>query len=116
MIQVIEGLEIKGGVQVRHLVKIAGGTFWSVKLPCGHKQLARHSDLIAEITPVCNECSKAISVKANGVESDEQFRQWSSSRSLKPARAKYTPIAVEIEIDESDEEFGEDDEKVEETV
>jgi len=98
VIQVIEGLETKDGVQVRHIVKTASGTFWSVKLLCcGHKQLARHSDLIAEVPVQCAACSKAVTAKANGVETDAQFLDWKARKSIRLPRA--LPV-IEITIKE----------------
>jgi hypothetical protein len=83
MIQIYDDMVTKDGVEVRHLVKKEGVTYWSVKLPCGHKQLARHSDLAAEITPRCTECSKAGELKARGVETAEQFKDWKDRKAIR---------------------------------
>jgi|SRR5580698_2185143 hypothetical protein len=100
MIQILGDETLRNGVELLHIVKKNDILYWSVKLPCGHKQLARHSDLAAEIMPQCIECAKVITQKASGVESGKQFADWAERRRLKPVRPRPVVVFAEEMADE----------------
>ena len=89
MRQVMEDDVTKDGVEVRHPVKKDGTLYWSVRLACGHKQLARHSDLQAELTIQCIQCQKTIDLKATGNgETTAQFKSWAEFRRIEIAKPR----------------------------
>jgi hypothetical protein len=95
LLQIFENTVLKG-TRVGTFIRTSRGLMLDCVLKCGHNQLVPQADLQAELTPTCATCLTSVELKARGIETDKQFRDWHDRRAISLPRNR-TP---RTEVDE----------------